>query len=105
MIERLLTVNELKKLFQLGYFKHYDNEENTAWLTYKAIDKFKNKIHNCGYFHIDDLDNHKNDKFIYPFNPEESYILKDGFRIVNYKFYYFWENILGKKNNFEEINL
>ena len=104
MKERLLTVDEIKKLIKLGYFENYGNDENTAWITYKTETEFENKVYNYGYFNIDDLEKYKNDKFVYP-EIIESYNLRDGFKIVNYKFYYFWKNILDKKNNFKEIEL
>lgn len=104
MIGRLLTVAELNRLISLGYFEHYEDNTNTAWLTYKAQIEFKNLTHSLGYFHISDLKKHQNEIFLYP-SIDNDYSLLDDFRIVNYKFYCFWKKILNSENNFKRIKI
>ena len=105
MKKRLLTVEEVDKLIQLGWMEYASFFKDSAMLSPKAEKYFS--IHSGGSFSLKKLKNIKGKLFEYIENNRDRYSLPSGFVIFNYKFYYFWKSVLGKKeeNNFKEIKL
>ena len=105
MKRRLLTVEEVDKLIQLGWMEYIYSSKNSAILSSKAEKYFS--VRCGGSFSLKKLKSLKGKLFEYIKDNRDRYSLSSGFVVFNYKFYCFWESILGKKEkiNFEDIEL
>lgn len=101
---RLLTVKEVERLIQLGWMQFWDPfDSDKVIITYKTEDYYH--IKSLGFFRLSKLKELKNKKFEYPRNNEIPKYSDNGFVLLNYKFFCFWENVLGKEFKFKEIKV
>lgn len=103
MMERLLTVNEVKKLIRLGLMSLWSNELDKINLTYKGEVDYNTR--SGGYFELSKLKELEGKKFKYPENGEKPKFADNGFILFDYKFFRFWKKALKKTLNFKEIKV